>query len=38
MQLALAHAEAIRLFRDLVELEKIIIKIKYNAIPDTYYK
>ena len=38
MRLTLAHAEAIRVFRDTVELEKALINITCNAVQDAYYK
>ena len=38
MQLIISHAEAIRIFRATVELEKVIINITCNTVQDTYYK
>ena len=38
MQLTLAHAEVIRVFRDTVELEKVLVNITCNAVQDMYYK
>ena len=32
------HAEAIRLFRESLELEKVLVNIPCNALNDTYYK
>ena len=38
IRLTLTHAEAIRVFRDTVELEKVLVSITCNAVQDTYYK
>ena len=38
MRLTLAHAEDVRVFRDTVELEKVLINITCNAVQDIYYK
>ena len=37
-RLTLAHAKAIRVFRETVELEKVLINLTCIAMKDTYYK
>ena len=37
-RLTLEHDESVRLFRESLELEKVLINITCNALEDTYYK
>ena len=38
VRLTHAHAEAIRVFRETVELEKVLINLTCSAMAETYYK